>query len=67
MVSISNIVIDVRGDGESGNKVFVFQDWVRSTRPELDSDLFSNRGQRNITPDNVETHRELATEWLATQ
>ena len=64
---ISNIVIDVRGDGESGNKVFAFQDWVKDTRPELDSDLFSNRGVRNITPENVETHRELATEWLATQ
>lgn len=64
---ISNIVINVRGDGESRPKVFDFQDWVTDTRPELESDLFSRRGVRSITPDNVETHRELATEWLATQ
>ena len=64
---ISNIVIDLRGYGENLIKVIDFQDWVKDNRPEVESDLFSGRGFRNITPDNVETHRELATEWLATQ
>ncbi|NNE94782.1 MAG: hypothetical protein HKN24_02010, partial [Acidimicrobiales bacterium] len=57
----------VRGDGENALKVIDFQEWVKDNRPELEDDLFSRRGERHITPENVETHRELATEWLATQ
>ena len=64
---ISNIVIDIRGDGENLIKVIDFQDWVKDNWPELESDLFTGRAFRNITPDNVETHRQLATEWFATQ
>lgn len=64
---IRSIFIDVTGDGENTIKVLDFQEWVQENDPEVAADLFAGRANRIITPDNVETHRRLATEWLATQ
>ena len=45
--------------------VIEYQDWIRANQPELEADLFRSFGGLNVTPDNVETHRELMAEWKA--
>jgi hypothetical protein len=64
---VSSIVIDLTGNGVDQGKVIEFQGWVEDNRPDAPSDLFRGYGIRNVTPENAETHRQLATEWLATK
>ncbi len=42
-----------------------YQEWVRTSEPDLEGDLFRSFGSPSITPDNIETHRELIAEWRA--
>ena len=45
--------------------VFPYQQWVQANRPELEEELFADFAFLRMTPDNVETHRQLIAEWRA--
>jgi hypothetical protein len=64
---ISNILIDLKGNGVDALAYSQFRLWVKETRPEVADQLFDPAGERILTPDTVELQRELATEWLAEQ
>ena len=64
---ISSVVIDLTGDGVDAGKVTQYKTWVEANRADAADGLFGSFGERIVTPDNIETHRQLATEWLATQ
>jgi len=42
-----------------------YQNYIASTRPELEDVLFSDLARMLVTPDTVETHRQLIAEWKA--
>lgn len=64
---IEGIVVEV-GEGEDPTDpeaVAEFEQWVMNNRPELVDGLFFLDGRRELTMDNVDTHRELVAEWVA--
>jgi hypothetical protein len=51
--------------GVDPTAVAEYEQWVMENRPELVDDLFWLSGQRELTPENIDTHRELVAEWVA--
>lgn len=64
---VTAIVIDLVGNGVDALAVNQYRLWVGENRPDVKDQLFNSFNERILTPDTVELHRELATEWLATQ
>lgn len=44
---------------------FEYYEWIVANHRELEDELFSHFGVLSITPDTIDTHRELVTEWQA--
>jgi hypothetical protein len=55
--------VEVEGHYYSTTLRIEYHDWVRANRSELEDELFRSFGTPSITPDTVETHRELIAEW----
>ena len=64
---VTSIVIDVVGNGVDALAANQYRLWVVENRPDVKDQLFNAFNERILTPDTVDLHRELATEWLATQ
>lgn len=65
---ISKIVIDLVGNGTDAAAVNSYRLWVDENRPELVDDLFASAflgTQLQLTPDTIETHRQIVAEWQA--
>lgn len=66
----TSLVFDLTESTANGSdplEVGRYRIWIRDNHPELEAELFADPVTLSITPDNLETHRELVAEWSAEQ
>ncbi|NNL98520.1 MAG: hypothetical protein HKO63_09985 [Acidimicrobiia bacterium] len=63
---IDSIVIEIMGEGTDPAALRTYGAWVEQNRPEVAGDLINEfTGAWRLTPDTMETHRQLVAEWVA--
>ena len=65
---ITNLAFDVSestANAADPLQVGRYQRWVGDNRPELEAELFTGFATMTLTPDTLETHRQLVAEWQA--
>lgn len=62
---VTSIVIEGRGEGTSSGLVADYSLWLIVNHPELEEELLDGFGTLRLTPDTVDTHRQMVAEWQA--